>query len=82
MKQLIKFILKNYFQALAVLLIIFGIILWFKPEDALELIVTLTPLSILMKIWILFILNLSWSIWFIIFDIWNSYRVHGIDKDV
>lgn len=78
-----KYVLKQYFYALATLLLVFGGIIWFRPERALELISILTPLSLLMRLYMLLILNLIWAIWFIIFDLWNSYRVLGIeDKDV
>ena len=78
-----KFVLKNYFYALGTLLMVFGGITWFRPERVGELIEIVTPLSLLMRLYTLLILNLIWTIWFIIFDLWNAYRVHGIeDKDV
>lgn len=78
MKDIIKFLLKNYFQALAVLLFIFGSILWFRPERAAELIEITLPLSIVMRFWVILLFNFMWCISFILFDLWNSYRVKGI----
>ena len=77
--KIFKFVLKNYLQALVVLLIIYGSILWFRPEKAIEFLEIIIPLSLLMRIWLLLSLNFLWSITFIVFDLWNSYRVYGIE---
>ena len=78
--KLFKFILKNYIYALGCLLMIFGITLWFVPENALELIEILSPLTFITKLWLLSIFNLMWCLAFIIYDLWELYRDHGIDS--
>ena len=77
--KIFKFILKNYFTALVVLLMTLGSIFWLRPERGLELAVILTPMSVFSRFWMLLSINFLWSISFILFDLWNMWRVSGIN---
>jgi len=72
--KMTKFILRNYFIALAVLLMVLGLSLWLKPMESMELAETLKRSSIYMRLLTLLLINLWWSISFILFDIWNNWR--------
>ena len=72
--EVIKFILKNYFEALVVLLAVIGVTLWLRPERALELIETLLSMTYWDRLFSLLVFNLMWSIFFILFDLWNIAR--------
>ena len=75
---MLKSILKNYVYALIILMVILGIKLWFEPNEALELIDTLRDVSFFIRLVILLMFNLFFSVSFILFDIWNFYRCKDI----
>lgn len=80
--KLLKFILKNYFQALCVLLITFGVVFWLRPARSLEIIEILEPLTFMARLGLLLLLNFSWCIAFILFDLWNIYGHSWVDENI
>ena len=72
--EIVKWILRLYFTALICLLMIFGVILVFRPDRALEIIGLLKDQTSLGRLYILLVMNLLWSVGFIVFDLWNIVR--------